>query len=195
MICFWITKIWEQRVLDTYETVMRLDSDSCFLKPSVAYSRNSQYLPGLPLSSLTTTANGIEIAPIYHTSAKFRDDISVSEGFGTFVHQYVSRHKIIVKNPKMFQEIPNESNQLSPALNNNFEVSNVGFMKDPEVKKFHEALTEQEPFGVFRYRWGDALERYATMAIFASEDMVVIEVPNGYHHASGKCHVFDNKAG
>lgn len=46
MIRFWITEIWEQRILDNYETVMRLDSDACFTRLTWNTSINPTLPPG-----------------------------------------------------------------------------------------------------------------------------------------------------
>jgi hypothetical protein len=59
-------------------------------------------------------------------------------------------------------------------------------MQSPEVMAWHYAVTEEEPLGVFRNRWGDAIVRFATMAIFAApEEIEGMKRPVGYSHGPG----------
>ena len=122
---------------------------------------------------------------VYHAGEEKQDTRAVSLGFGPFVHDYVRKHNLTVQNPTLFKKIPHDPNRPNlpvPLFYNNFEVSQVAFMQRPEVRAFHEAITENEPFGVFRERWGDAIERYATIAIFARPRQLVHRAPIGYCH-------------
>jgi hypothetical protein len=172
MIRFWITQIWQHPAVEHYETLMRLDSDACFEYPL----RNDSFyktLPHLP--------QGI----VYHANEIKFDSAAVSYGFGNFARAYVSKHSLKVQNPALWRAIPSRSRKRAkfPLFYNNFEVSLIQFMKRPDVIQWHEAITEQEPFGVYRYRWGDAIVRYVTMAIFASPDSIVgRKSPKGYNH-------------
>ena len=97
-------------------------------------------------------------------------------------------NNITVQNPELFSKIPipldgNDSDEECPIFYNNSEVVRVAFMQQTNVQHFQEAITEKEPFGVFRYRWGDALARFATMAIFATPDTLIGgKSPGGYRH-------------
>ena len=51
-----------------------------------------------------------------------------------------------------------------------------------DVRKWHRALTEEEPYGIMRYRWGDAITRFLEVALFATDENVLTIWPEGYHH-------------
>lgn len=72
-----------------------------------------------------------------------------------------------------------------PLFRSNFEVSSKSFMQRPDVALWHDALTEKEPFGVYRHRWGDAVTRFLTSAIFENQDRIMTIRPTGYFHKKG----------
>jgi hypothetical protein len=63
-----------------------------------------------------------------------------------------------------------------------FEVSRVSFFQRDDVMKWHEALTEPEPYGVFRLQWSNANTRVLTMAMFAKPDWILTKKYFGYRH-------------
>lgn len=68
---------------------------------------------------------------------------------------------------------------------NNFEVVRVSLMTQPIVQKFCKAMTDEEPYGVFKWRWGDAIIRYLAIAIFVDESKIMNSKNNkvvGYKH-------------
>lgn len=54
---------------------------------------------------------------------------------------------------------------------NNFEVTKVDFFLRDEVWTFTEAVYRSQ--GIFKYRWGDAVLRYLTLALFAKPEEVL----------------------
>merc|ERR1712048_1210015 len=72
-----------------------------------------------------------------------------------------------------------------PLFRTDFELVKRSFMQRRDVAQFNEALTEEEPFGVLRKRWGDAVLRFLTMAIFEKSDRVMTVRPTGYFHKQG----------
>ena len=58
-------------------------------------------------------------------------------------------------------------------------------MKREDVSLWHDALTEKEPFGVYRYRWGDAVTRFLTASMFENQDRIMTIRPTGYFHKIG----------
>ena len=155
---------------------MRLDSDSCFKR---RIYQNKKVIGSRPNH---WHAPGLEAGKLYHAGDVKRDAKAVTHGFGPFVHQYVQKHNVTIQNPTLFSNIPNDPDRPVPLFYNNFEISDVKFMQSPNVRAFHRALSEHEPFGVFRNRWGDAIERYATMALFATPNQLVERAPEGYNH-------------
>jgi hypothetical protein len=166
MIRFWITKLWEHPILENYETIMRIDSDSCFQRP--LHNEHPLYsnLPGL--SSETT---------VYHANQIAHDEDMVVEGFVQFVVDYVHKNNLPIRNPPLWDVLLSSFHQkkndtTAPMVGTNLEVVRISWMQSPEVMAWHYAVTEEEPLGVFRNRWGDAIVRFATMAIFAAPEEI-----------------------
>eukprot|EP00523_Entomoneis_sp_CCMP467_P022840 CAMPEP_0168830096 /NCGR_PEP_ID=MMETSP0727-20121128/1354_1 /TAXON_ID=265536 /ORGANISM="Amphiprora sp., Strain CCMP467" /LENGTH=357 /DNA_ID=CAMNT_0008883315 /DNA_START=185 /DNA_END=1255 /DNA_ORIENTATION=- len=179
MIRFWITYIWKHSLWQQsrYKTIMRLDADACWHN-----STPPSHLPSLPNSN--TGDNMV----VYHANRVAGEVSFVAKGFLQFVQDYVAKHNISVQNPRLYERIIESCPGKCPTFYNNFEVSRISFMNRSDVKAFHWAMTEEEPFGVFRYRWGDALARYAVMSLFAQPQQVFgggTSVPKGYSHPLG----------
>lgn len=159
MIRFWITKIWFHPALQGYSTLMRLDSDAC-------WTSDTNIVPTLLDNK------------VYHANIRKRD--SVCNGFRDFVVNYVKDNHVRPKNRRLYWRAVLRHD--CPSFYNNFEISNIRFMKQPEVVKWHQALTEEPPFGVFMERWGDAMERFVTFALFATPSELDETKPRGYQH-------------
>ena len=165
MCRFWITKIWEHPVLDDYTSFMRFDTDSCFLRD---ISLTHSYLPGLPSDTIVYGANNIK-----------KEESDYIQGLFDLAQDYVSANNITVKNPELWG-LAKEENYFY----NNFELSRIDFFRRPDVMAFQRAVTEREPFGVFRKRWGDGPVRLWTVAIFAEKSQLqAIQIRRaGYKH-------------
>lgn len=167
MIRFWITGIWKHPALEPFGTVMRIDSDSCF-------KATNEYLPNFKHDNLL----------YYSQFVGFEDGKNYTTGLLDFAEDFmksIGRHP---GDPLMWAFIKTtwEEHQSLPLFMTNFEVSRKSFMQRPDVAKWHEALTEKEPFGIFRYRWGDAVTRFLTAAMFAQNHQVMTSYPEGYGH-------------
>ena len=176
MISFWITNIWEHDAITPYDTIMRIDSDSCWSHP-VQTDGPRRYLPGLPKGK------------VYYANHLMYDEPFVTENFVEFTSDYIARENITVMNPDLLKSHRSVDN-LTRITYNNFEVSSVDFMLRPEVRKWHFRITNEAPFHVFKYRWGDAIERFATMAIFMDPSEIAGDmglIPEYAH--SGVCTV------
>lgn len=172
MIRFWVSRIWLHPALEQFETVMRIDSDSCF-------KSINKHLPNFAFDHL-----------VYHSQFvgyEAEGDTFVKNLY-SFVHTYVSENGIRIKNPLLWQFISTtwETQNTLPLYNTNFELSSKTFMQRKDVMDFHIALTEMEPFGVYRYRWGDAVTRMFTAALFAQDELLMQSAPEGYYHKD-KC--------
>lgn len=168
MIRFWITGIWKHPALEGFETIMRIDSDSCF-------KATNQYLPKFAHNRL-----------VYHSQFMGYEAYGDKfiEGLYEFVHKYIHENNIPIQNPLLWQFISTtwEAKGTLPLYNTNFEVSRKSFMLRPDVMDFHESLTEREPFGVLTHRWGDAVTRMLTTSIFAKDEDIMQSAPEGYFH-------------
>merc|ERR1711920_282081 len=69
-----------------------------------------------------------------------------------------------------------------PLFRTNFELAKKSFMQKRDIAQWHEAMTEAEPFGIYRNRWGDAVIRFLMTAIFPTSEMIVMSRPAGYAH-------------
>lgn len=64
---------------------------------------------------------------------------------------------------------------------NNIEITKIKFMLKPEVRNFIEEIDASH--WQYKYRWGDAPLRYATMALFSSPGEVgPLDLENSYVH-------------
>ena len=167
MIRFWLTRVWEHPALKPYETVMRIDTDSCF-------NEVNSYLPNLKHDHL-----------MYHSQyVGLEDGKEYVVGLLDFAEQYLEKVQRVPKNVLLWEFIKTTwaHHQTLPLFMTNMEVSRKSFMLRPEIKDWHEALTEREPFGVMRKRWGDADIRFLTAAMFMGHDEVLTERASGYRH-------------
>ena len=166
MCRFWATKIWEHPILNDYSTYMRFDADSCFTKGLAQYA----YLPSLPT----------ETQHVYAANEFRTERPRFIVGLHKLAEEYVIANNITVKNPELFEAVGKKRT----IIYNNFEISNITFFRQADVMAFQRAITEMEPFGVFRKRWGDAPIRTLTLAIFADASQVLWNVTKskGYEH-------------
>lgn len=155
MCRFWIYRIWKHEIISNYTTLMRMDNDSCFKN-----STNRIY-PLLPTLNQTL---------VYKSNRKGVDSRRFTRGIWTLVESYVNQHNITPQNPELWAFVKESDGRAS--YFNNFEISRVSFFQRDDVMRFQEHVTEMEPFGVFRKRWGDAVIRFITLAIFASPDQI-----------------------
>ena len=171
MIRFWVTTIWKHPVINHFETVMRLDTDSCF-------KATNDYLPNFMDDDLyyhslyvgVTGANGFKyIKGLYDFTKNWLKNM---------------RENGEPENPLFFDYLESkwENENTLPLLRTNFELSRRSFMQRADVMAFHEAITEKEPFYLFQYRWGDAQIRLIMVALFMEKRRVMIERVDGYHH-------------
>ena len=158
MIRFFITGLWSHpAIVGEYDLIMRLDADSCWreMPPGVSY-------PYLPRNY------------VYERFENGSDGKDVCEGLYNFTAKYIEKEQLQVADPHRWNDFEREWKEHERCLGyfNNFEITRVDFMNQPKVRQWHESVTEMEPFGVYRFRWGDALIRYLTLTLFADPDML-----------------------
>lgn len=165
MIRFFVTGIWEHPSVARYEFVMRFDSDSCFKRPN-------DYLPYMKHEHLVYHSQYVGV--VGEHGKKFLN------GLYDFAANFGKRPS----NPLLWHFIETnwKANGTLPLFMTNFELSRKSFMTRPDVKMFHRALSEEEPFGILRYRWGDAITRFLEAALYGTDENVLTIWPEGYHH-------------
>ena len=155
-----------------FEFVMRMDSDSCFNAPNT-------YLPHMMHDHL-----------VYHSQfVGVESDAGKTylNGLFDFAKEYLARVNKFPGNPMLWHYITTswDYKQTLPVFRTNLEVSSKTFMLRKDVALWHQALTEQEPFGMFRFRWGDAVTRFLEAAIFATDETTLTIRASGYEHKKG----------
>jgi len=172
MIRFWTTMVWRHPAVRHFNTVMRIDSDSCF-------KAVNDYLPNFKNDDLFYHSQYVGVEP----GGNFID------GMFDFVTDYMetTQHPSQARNYLLWHYIVSvwNNDQTLPLFRTNFELAKVEFMTRGDVARFNDALTEKEPFGVLRKRWGDAVLRFLTMAVFVDNDKIMTIRPTGYFHKQG----------
>lgn len=171
MIRFFISGLWEHPAIADYRFVMRLDADACW--DQIPFDDPEQRIyPYLP--------DGY----VYQRHSEGSDPRHVCEGIYNFTANYVSANNIAVANPELWRNFGKSwlEEEKCVGFFNNFEITRLRFMQQLAVRRWHDAVTEREPFGVFRQRWGDALVRYLTLALFASPKSLLYHNNTEYYH-------------
>jgi hypothetical protein len=177
MIRFFVTRICDHDAVQTYETVMRLDTDSCWTE-----TPPDSALPELPSEYI-----------YQHNVGTMVDTAAFCDGIYDLAKNYIERHNISVANPSLWQEFEAEwkNHKQCQIFYNNFEVARISFMQQPQVRDWHEHVTEYEPFLVFHVRLGDAVIRRVTMAMFVTPEQL-LGPPKGYTHVCQNRNAFRN---
>lgn len=178
MCRFWVTKIWEHEIVNKYATLMRMDSDSCLTQTIVNDSA-----PGLDSDNTVYRA-------AFDVKGPLVDGHGVTQGLFDVAQKHIRNNNIVPKNADLWKlaEFWSKQKRL-PIFYNNFEIDRVSFFQRHDVRKFHHAISEATPFGIFRYRWGDAAVRFLTIAIFSSPDELDTRDLPGYKHGTGLCNL------
>jgi len=167
MIRFWVTGIWKHPALDPYEIVMRMDTDSCFKEVN-------DNLPNFEYDNMR-----------YHSQyVGVEDGKNFTIGFLDHATKWMEDNGRVPGDPMLWDFIKStwKKHRSLPVYRTNFELTTKSFMLQKSVMEWHESLTEKEPFGVFEYRWGDAVERFLTMAMFTTNDKILTKRVDGYGH-------------
>ena len=171
MIRFWITTIWKHPAIQRFDAVMRIDTDSCFRE-------FNDHLPNFKLDAIDYHSQYVGVVPP-HGAAYL-------EGMYDFITNWMKETKgaRAPHNPLLFNyaKMMWETKQTLPLFRTNFELSRRSFMQQPLVAHFHDDLSENDPYPVFRHRWGDAILRYFLVSIFLPSSKVMIDEPVGYYH-------------
>ncbi|CAF1387228.1 unnamed protein product [Adineta steineri] len=157
MCRFWFKLILDIPLINKYDYVMRLDSDSKVM---------GVWFNVFELMKNKTAVN--------FANVEQADTEAILPGLmklKTFTLDYQKKYGIIPKNPIRLTrafDIPNHIR----LHNTNFDIFKVEFFKSQPVTHWTNAVDES--FGIFRYRWGDHVLRYLTTAMFATPNEVLV---------------------
>lgn len=170
MIRFWVSGIWKHPALEKFGTVMRIDSDSCF-------NSENKVLPNFEHDTLV----------YFSQYVGYEDGKDFVTGLLDFAETYMLKVGHVPTNPMLWQFAKNlmETESTLPLFNTNFEVSRKSWMQHPDVSNWNNAVTDQAPFGIYRHRWGDAVIRFLTVAMFSPNYRLDTSAPAGYAHKIG----------
>jgi hypothetical protein len=155
MIRFWFKILFELPQLKNYEYIMRLDDDSRMINKWFNVfvemrSKNAVYF---------ANNEDIDLEEQLPGTMKLKDV--------TFA--YIEQNKI---KPKQFQMLNNAfADKTVRNYYNNFEVIKMEFFRRRAIRHWVETIDSTN--GIFYYRWGDAIFRYLTIAIFAERHQVL----------------------
>jgi len=164
MIRFWTTDVFEEPVLSDADFIMRSDSDSCFRSVDVA--------------ALVQESAGIVYVPNRRNTDKGPHVKELWES----VKRYCVSNVIVPRNPEMWAELEETLPKIR-GFYNNFEITKLAFFRQPEVAAFQNAMANDPPYGIYTHRWGDALLRFITVALFSTPDQLAMPIsPEVYSH-------------
>jgi len=173
---FWNYLLWKRPELKSYETIMKIDKYSCFsdeVDLKYWFNNHYKYLPNLEYGQ-------IYLSGVYWNSKSNQDVISLYN----FAKSYIETNDIQPSNTKLWNKINKEWNNNSQTLQSprHFEISNALFFKRRDVSKWNEAVSEKEPFGLYRFGWDYSQVRVITLAMFAKENEIKQKELVGYEH-------------
>ncbi|CAF1555935.1 unnamed protein product [Rotaria sp. Silwood1] len=155
MIRFWFKTIFELPQLQQYDYIMRLDDDSKI------FGRWFNVFDEMRLKNAVYFANNIDI--------DLEEQLPGTMKMKTVTSDYIQQYNI---KPKQLDMLNNAFNNKTVwNYYNNFEVSKVEFFRRKEVRHWIDAIDSTH--GIFKYRWGDAVLRYLTLALFAEKREVL----------------------
>jgi hypothetical protein len=154
MIRFWFKHVFEIDKLQRFEYVMRLDTDSRLL------GRWFNVFEMMKVKQLVYLANEqqLELEKVLPGTMKLQ----------TFFVEYLNQ----------MQLVPQDQAKVDSAFTkdtiriyyNNFEVFQTKFFRRTDVRSWIDAIDASH--GIYKYRWGDAMLRYLTLALFAKDYQV-----------------------
>jgi hypothetical protein len=157
MCRFWFKLVLDIPLVLEYEYLMRLDDDS--------------KITGVWYNVFELMENK---KAIYFANTEGEDSGKGLPGLmnlKTFTFYYQKKYRLTPKNPSRFVrafDIPDHIRYYY----NNFDVIKVEFFRRSEIRQWIDAV--DNTYGIFKYRWGDAVLRYITTALFATSDQILL---------------------
>ena len=155
MIRFWFKIIFELPQLQEYEYIMRLDDDSTLTGKWI------NVFDEMRRKNAVYFSNGVDkdLEEWWPGTMKMKQ----------VTFEYVKQNKITPKQLEMLRDA--FGNNTVRNYYNNFEITRVQFFQRQDVRHWVEFI--DSTYGIFMYRWGDAVLRYLTLALFAERQEVL----------------------
>lgn len=174
MLRFWISGIWKHSAIKPYDIIMRIDSDSCFKEVN-------SHLPNF----VPNKQKRIQFHSQYVGREPHKEYV---KELYAFTLNYITRENIIPRNTVLWHFITatyTQYNTLPVFMTHNSIIRKSLFTSNKDVLKFHHAITDSYPFGVYYYRWADSAIFLLSVAIFLSDEYIMTNRMNGYYHRDG----------
>ena len=155
MIRFWFKILFELRQFKSYKYIMRLDDDSRILDRWINVFQEMR------------TKNAVYFANTIDTDSE--KILPGTMKLKQLAIEYIALNNITVKQPEMIRDGFHDTHMST--YYNNFEVMKLDFFRRRNVRHWIEEVDRTN--GIFKYRWGDALLRYITLAIFAEKHEIL----------------------
>lgn len=180
MLRFWTAHVFKHPAVQQFDTIMKIDADSCFLRQRYIH-----------MNPFYQEAPGMDAKYAYQTNydGAVGGNTQFVEGLYEYAVRYMETVGMTPANPKLWSVVKAVWEQTGnlPVFQTNFEICRLTFFKSEPVAKWLDALADEEPYGLFRYRWSDANTRVLTLAMFAKEDELLLSKSTGYLHGKGRC--------
>ena len=192
MCRFWAGLVWQRPSMDKYDYYWRLGTDSILTRPvSIDVFRHVFVEIGCEYGyNRLTSETGSVVERLWDTFEAWarRDNLSaarwaVVRRFSISNEQNPDPAKQLrtaMTDPRSptFKEKSGSKHFWAPMFNNNFELGTFRLKRDPLYAAFFKYMDTEPPYGIFRYRWGDApLHTLGVIAVLS--DPVVGVLRNG----------------
>ncbi|CAF0997989.1 unnamed protein product [Adineta ricciae] len=155
MIRFWFKHLFELPQLKNYEYIMRLDDDS----KMTGHWINA--FDEMRRRKAVYFANNVDI--------DIEEQLPGTMKLKQVTYEYLKQNHIEPKQPQVLRDA--FGNNTVRNYYNNFEIIKMEFFRRKEIRQWIESIDSTN--GIFHYRWGDAILRYLTFAIFAKPNQVL----------------------
>ncbi|UJR19890.1 hypothetical protein I4U23_023023 [Adineta vaga] len=169
MIRFWVKLLFELPQLQQYDYMMRLDDDSQIMNnwfnvfDEMRRKRAVYFANDIRIDEERLLPGTMKLQPV--------------------TLEYPKTNNITAKQPEMLRQAFADDHILSYA--NNFEVLQLEFFRRSDVRQWIEMIDQTH--GIFKYRWGDAILRYLTIALFADQQEVLHRSDYSLSYCHKKC--------
>ena len=159
MCRFWAGLVWLRQSLDEFEYYWRLDTDSILTRPVLIDPFRLVFVQKKCVYGFNRLKgeNPHVATKMFETFKKFLKN-EVEEGHLTNEQEQQCIRFVTIRSDVI---LPPQSSSINPKFwapmyYNNFEMGTMKLKRSEPYQRFFKFVDEQEPFGIFRYRWGDA---------------------------------------